>query len=257
MIETMRRFDRAWARLEGWLIVFVLILMVLVAGFAAGVRNLTRFDIEWASQLLNNIEWADSLLRKGTLWLSFLGASLATYHRKHIIIDPILRIAPARAKYSMLAVASVIAGLITFALTYSFGSAVRLNLTERPIEYEMLSAEGESMHVCDATDKELEAIVGLDRPTVFCIARSGFNAIGVPAETPGAAFQLIVPIMFFTMAVRLLAQGFGHVATLAGGAEAIAAAEEAEKRAIEAQAQSLHAGKGLTDDDGESPPPRV
>ena len=63
--------------------------------------------------------------------------------------------------------------------------------------------------------------------------------------TPGAAFQLIVPIMFFAMAMRLLGHGFGHISTLLGGAEAIAAAEEAERLATEAQAQSLHATKGI------------
>jgi TRAP-type C4-dicarboxylate transport system permease small subunit len=87
MIEQLRRMDRAWARGEGWLTVLVLILMVLVAGFAAGVRNLTRFDVAWANEMLTEMEWADSLLRKGTLWLAFLGASLATYSQKHINID--------------------------------------------------------------------------------------------------------------------------------------------------------------------------
>ena len=240
MIETLRRFDRRWARAEGWVIVGVLILMILVAGFAAGVRNLTRFDIEWASRLLNDMDWADSLLRKGTLWLAFIGGSLATYHRKHIIIDPVLRIAPARAKYTMLAISSIIAGVITVALTYSFSSAVYLNLTERPVEYELLSDEGKSMHVCDASDKQLAALEDFSKPSGFCVFRAALGGIGVPAETPGAAFQLIVPIMFFVMAIRLLGQGIGHMATLAGGSEAIARAEEAERLATEAQAQSFH-----------------
>jgi TRAP-type C4-dicarboxylate transport system permease small subunit len=239
MIETLRRFDRNWARAEGWVIVGVLILMVLVAGFAAGVRNLTRFDIEWASQLLNDMDWADSLLRKGTLWLAFVGASLATFHRKHIIIDPLLRIAPPKAKYTMLAIASLVAGIITFGLTYSFSSAVYLNLTERPVEYELLSAEGKSMHVCDASDEQLKDLMDFDRPTGFCVFRKGLELVGVPAETPGAAFQLIVPIMFFVMALRLTGQGFGHFGTVLGGDRAIAEAEEAERLATEAQAQSF------------------
>src|SRR5690242_8965337 len=87
MLDTLRRLDERWVKFEGWLTVAVLILMVFVAGFAAGVRNLTRFDIGWANALLNDMDWADSLLRKGTMWLAFLGASMATYHRKHINID--------------------------------------------------------------------------------------------------------------------------------------------------------------------------
>ena len=151
MIEFFRRIDRAWARGEEWLTVTVLILMVLVAGFQAGVRNLTRWDIQWANNLLMDMEWADSFLRKGTLWISFLGASLATYKHKHIAIDVLLRIAPLRSKYWMLAISGMLAGLVTLGVTYSFWTAAELNLTERPVEYEMLGDNG-PMHVCDATD---------------------------------------------------------------------------------------------------------
>ena len=42
----LHRIDRAWAKGEGRLLVGVLILMVLVAGFQAAVRNLTQFVIQ-------------------------------------------------------------------------------------------------------------------------------------------------------------------------------------------------------------------
>jgi TRAP-type C4-dicarboxylate transport system permease small subunit len=239
MMETVRLWDRRWARAEGWLTVFVLILMVLVAGFAASVRNLTRFDIAWASALLNDIEWADSLLRKGTLWLAFLGASLATHHKKHIIIDPLLRIAPPRARYTMLAIASIVAALLTAGITYSFSSAVYLNLTERPVEYELLGLDGESMHACDATPEQLKDLQDFDNPWIFCIFRSMLGLFGIPAETPGAAFQLIVPIAFFVISLRMIGQGIAYIAVLAGGPEAIARAEEEERMATEAQQASL------------------
>jgi TRAP-type C4-dicarboxylate transport system permease small subunit len=244
MVETLQRIDRGWARFEGWLIVAVLILMVLVAGFAAGVRNLTYFDVPWANRLLADMDWADSLLRKGTLWLAFIGGSLATYHRKHINIDIVQRLVPPKIKFGLLAFCALSAGVMTLALTYSFSSAVYLNLTERPVEYEMLGPSG-SMHVCDATAKQLEGLIDFEKPTMFCIARSVLGVLSVPAETPGAAFQLIVPIMFFAMAVRLLGHGVGHIATLLGGPEAIARAEEEERLAIEAQAHALHADKSI------------
>lgn len=250
-MELLRRFDRAWARGEGWLTVGVLILMVLVAGFQAGVRNLTRFDIQWANELLTDMEAADSFLRKGTLWLCFLGASLAVHKRKHIGIDILTRIAPPRAKYTMLAIAGIAAGLITLGLTYSFSSAVRLNLTERPIEYEMLGEEG-SMHVCDATDKQVDALQDFDKPTGFCVLRTVLNTVGIPAETPGAAFQLIVPVMFFVMSIRLLFQGMGAVAILLGGDTAIAEAEAEERRRVLAQQQSTSMPPGAPDDGEEA-----
>src|SRR5690242_2895793 len=154
MIEKLKRFDSGVARAEGWLTVLVLIIMVLVAGFAASVRNLTRFDVGWANALLNDMDWADSLLRKGTMWLAFLGASLATYHKKHINIDMMLRVVPARVKYAMIGVGTLIASVITVGLVISFSAAVYLNLTERPVEYELLNEKGDSIHLCEATDKE-------------------------------------------------------------------------------------------------------
>lgn len=234
MLDTLRRLDRGWARFEGWLVVGVLILMVLVAGFAAGIRNLTFFDIPWASRMLNDLDWADSLLRKGTLWLAFVGASLATYHRKHINIDIILRIVPPKAKFTLMAICAISAGLITFALTYSFSAAVYLNLTERPVEYELLGDHG-SMHVCDATDEQLKDLIDFEKPTMFCMARAVLGVLSVPAETPGAAFQLIVPVMLFVIALRFLGQGVGFVSIILGGPEALARAEEEEERMNQAQ----------------------
>jgi len=244
MIETLRRIDRTWARWEGWLTVVVLILMVLVAGFAASVRNLTFFDIQWANRLLNDMDWADSLLRKGTLWLAFLGASLATYHKKHIILDPILRIAPPKARFGMQGLAGILAGVITLALTYSFSSAVYLNLTERPVEYELLGDKG-SIHVCDATPQQLEQIQDLERPTGFCFARSVLSVLGIPAETPGAAFQLIVPVMLFVIAIRLFCQGVAYFKLLMADEDAIARAAEEERQSL--VAQSLPPGQGPDD----------
>jgi TRAP-type C4-dicarboxylate transport system permease small subunit len=241
MNDTLKRIDHAWAKGEGRLLVAVLILMIFVAGFQASVRNLTRFDVQWANELLTDLDWADSLLRKGTLWLSFLGASLATYNMKHINMDILLRVAPPKPKYMMLAIASIIGALITFGMTYSFSSAVYLNLTERPVEYEMLSPDGKSMHVCDGSPEAIAQLEGLDRPAIFCAARVALGAIGIPAETPGAAFQLIVPIMLFVISLRLLGQGVGYIQTVAAGEEALAKAEQEEHDRMLAQQASLHA----------------
>lgn len=238
MFETMRRIDRGWARFEGWTTVLVLILMVLVAGFAALVRNLTRFDIGWANALLNDMDWADSLLRKGTMWLAFLGASMATYHHQHINIDMILRIVPTRVRYMMTSFSSLVGSLITVALVISFSAAIYLNLTERPIEYELLGANGESVHVCDATDEELSHAPELERPTIFCLSRSALSLLSIPAETPGAAFQLIVPVMMAVMSLRLFGLAIRHGAIAFGGPEAVARAEDEERRVAKAQQEA-------------------
>jgi hypothetical protein len=226
------------------LTVGVLLSMVFVASFSAGIRNLTRFDLQWANALLTDMEWADSFLRKGTMWLAFLGASQATYYRKHISIDVLTRIAPLRQRYMMHAAAGVIAGIITFALSYSLASAVKLNLTERPIEYEVLGDSG-GIHVCDAKEAQLKDLEGVEVPHIFCGVRAVLNAIGVPAETPGAAFQIIVPFMFFVIGCRFLGLGIGAGLAVMQGEEALNRLEAEEH----ARMAAIHAAASGHDDD--------
>jgi TRAP-type C4-dicarboxylate transport system permease small subunit len=230
-MEFFRRLDRVWARGEGVLTVAVLLAMVFVAGFSAGVRNLTRFDIQWANQLLTDMEWADSFLRKATMWLAFLGASQATYYRKHISIDLLTRIAPLKSRYVMHALAGVIAGVITFALSFSLAQAVKLNLSERPIEYEVLGVDG-SKHICDASGPELKDLEGVDMPHVFCGVRKTLSVIGIHAETPGAAFQIIVPFMFFVIGLRFLGIGVASGLAVMEGEDAMRRLEADEHARI-------------------------
>jgi TRAP-type C4-dicarboxylate transport system permease small subunit len=237
-MEFFRRLDRAWARGEGAVTVLVLLSMVFVAAFSAGVRNLTRFDIQWANEILTDMEWADSFLRKATMWLAFLGASQACYYRKHISIDVLVRIAPLKQRYMMHAAAGLIAALITFAMSYSLWKAVELNLAERPIEYEMLTETG-SQHVCDATPEQLKVLEGVEAPTSFCAVRTVLKVFGIVPETPGSAFQLIVPFMFMVMGLRFLGAGATAATAVVQGEEALLkleAEEHARQAAVETAA---------------------
>jgi TRAP-type C4-dicarboxylate transport system permease small subunit len=247
-MELFRRIDHAWARLEGALTVIVLILMVFVAGFQAFVRNLSLYKVEWASKMLFDIEWADEILRNGTLWIAFLGASLATYYGRHIGIDIVMRVVPSRPKFAIRGISNILASIITVGLVITFSSASYLNLTERPIELEVLGANG-PMHVCDATSQELKEI-GSERPYIFCFFRSLLALVHIPAETATAAFQLIVPFMCVIVAIRFFGRGVSAFMTLWGGDEAIAAVEAEEAaaeakqlKALEESAASLSATK--------------
>jgi TRAP-type C4-dicarboxylate transport system permease small subunit len=248
-MEFFRRLDRAWARGEGVVTLAVLLAMVFVAGFSATVRNLTRFDVHWANEMLTNMEWADSFLRKGTMWLAFLGASQATYYRKHISIDVLTRIAPIKQRYMMHAAAGFITGAITFGLAYSLASAVAINLKERPLEYEILGNDG-AMHVCDATPAQLKDLEGVERPSTFCAVRSVLHAFSIPAETPGAVFQLFVPFMFFIIGVRFTGLGIGAARAVIKGDEAMKLLEAEEHDRIAAVHASL-SGEGSSDAPGE------
>lgn len=247
-MEFFRRLDRSWATGEKYVTVLVLLSMVFVAGFSAFIRNLTRFDVQWANEILTDMEWADSFLRKATMWLAFLGASQATFYRKHISIDVLTRLAPIKPRYMMHAAAGIAAAVITLCLAISLSAAVKINLSERPIEYEML-AEGGSKHVCDATEAELKAVEGVEVPSAFCALRSTLGVLGVKPETPGSAFQLIVPVMFFIMAIRFLGIGIGTGLAVVQGPEALARLEHEEEQRLAATHASLATDKGPHDEE--------
>ena len=85
-MKYIRRIDIGIARGEAAVAATVLLLMILVAATQAALRNLTNLDFSWANLILERMEWADSFLQKGTLWLAFFGASLSTFDEKHIAI---------------------------------------------------------------------------------------------------------------------------------------------------------------------------
>jgi hypothetical protein len=184
-----------------------------VAAAQALLRNLTNLELDWAHAGLSAIEGADSFLQKGTLWLAFLGASLATHEDKQIAIDILPRIAPPRLRALMKGFVGLAAGATAMALSGVFYLAVLNNAQDRPLEYEVFSAAGQAIHVCDATAAELSE-AGLERPSLFCAVRSTLGVLGAPVETPGAAAQLIVPVMFFVIGVRLLFKGAGGFLSL-------------------------------------------
>jgi hypothetical protein len=74
-VKYIRRLDRGLARGEAAIAATVLLLMILVAAMQAALRNLTNLDFEWANLVLERMDWADSFLQKGTLWLAFSESS--------------------------------------------------------------------------------------------------------------------------------------------------------------------------------------
>lgn len=179
--------------------------MIALASLQALLRNLTYLELSFANDALGQLAWIDEFLKKGTLWLAFLGASLATRDERHIAIDVLPKLLNDQGKRFVRGLVGISAGLISFMLARAFWGAVQVNATERPISYEVLADTG-TLHVCDATLAQLETS-GMAAPTLFCGLRSGLSAIGVPVETPGAAAQLIVPVAFVVIGVRLLAHG--------------------------------------------------
>lgn len=204
-MDWIRKFDAGLARGEGAIAAVVLLLMILLASVQALLRNLTYLDLSFANDALGHLAWIDDFLKKGTLWLAFLGASLATRDERHIAIDVLPKLLNDQGKRFVRGLVGIAAGLISFMLARAFWGAVLVNGEERPISYEVL-ADGDALHICDATAAQLAASHA-DAPSIFCGLRSGLSALGVPVETPGAAAQLIVPIAFVIIGIRLLAHG--------------------------------------------------
>jgi TRAP-type C4-dicarboxylate transport system permease small subunit len=177
--------------------------MIAVAATQAALRNLTNLDFDWANLALEHMEWADSFLQKGTLWLAFFGASLSTFDEKHIAIDVLPRLAPPRGKQLLRAIVSVFASVTCFYLGRVFWLSVLNNAQEIPLEYSVLGPSDEMIHICEAP---LQVLVdtGLSRPDLFCALRSGLEVFGAQMSTPDVALQLIVPAMFIFMAVRFI-----------------------------------------------------
>ncbi|MFH1243804.1 MAG: TRAP transporter small permease [Pseudomonadota bacterium] len=94
-MNALKRFEKALARVERWLIVALLWLMVIFTFLQVGLRGLyTHRHLQWANTLMGHLDWSEAFVRLLVLWLSFLGASLLTAENKHIKIDIFSTILP-------------------------------------------------------------------------------------------------------------------------------------------------------------------
>lgn len=204
-MKYIRSFDRGLARGEAAIAAAVLLIMIAVAATQAALRNLTNLDFDWANLALEHMEWADSFLQKGTLWLAFFGASLSTYDEKHIAIDVLQRIAPERGRQFLRAIVCLFASVTCFYLGRVFWLSVLNNAREIPLEYSVLGPTDEMIHICEAPANVI-ADAGLSRPDLFCGVRSALEVFGAQMSTPDVALQLIVPAMFIFMSVRFISR---------------------------------------------------
>lgn len=81
MLRIISGIDKSLMRMENFLIILLLSVMVLMAFLQVILRNLFSMGILWA----------DIFLRHLVLWVGFIGASLATRESRHINIDILTR----------------------------------------------------------------------------------------------------------------------------------------------------------------------
>jgi Tripartite ATP-independent periplasmic transporters, DctQ component len=202
-LQTLRRWDAGVARLEGLVVTLLLLSMIAVAAGQALWFNLAERGVDWAARLLEATSWADPFLQKGTLWLAFIGASLATHEDRHFAIDLVTKVVPERAARALLRVGALGAGLVSLALAAVFFHACLASDKTVPFEYEQLTANGRE-HVCGVA-----ALAGAARPELLCSVRAALGALGVPISTLAGASQLIVPLLLVVIALRLIARALG------------------------------------------------
>ena len=215
MLKHLERFDAGVARGEAALATLFLVSMIAAASIQAVFRNLSGMEVDWATASLEGLTWVDPFLQKGTLWLAFLGASLATREGRHIGIDLFPRLAPIRVKLVMRAVAGLGPAVVGLFPPRPFRAGAPVDAAQRPARVEGWGDQG-AMHVCDATAQQV-ADASLEVPTIFCSLRGALAAVNVPVETGESALQLIVPVMFMMIAARLFANAIGSVIRLVTG----------------------------------------
>jgi TRAP-type C4-dicarboxylate transport system permease small subunit len=208
IMSKLKRIDDAIANFEAAVAVGMLLLMLVMAFAQALLRNLTQLGADWANAALEQLSFADFILSKGTLWLAFLGASLAVRTDKHIAIDIVPRLVSPKARTIMRGLVGFISCAISLALARAFWEAVIINGQERPPEFELLTSQG-AVHICEASAAQLTEL-SASRPWFFCSIRALLAALGAHVDTPGAAFQLIVPVMLVIMSIRMFAQGVNY-----------------------------------------------
>lgn len=106
-------------RLERWVLVLLISSLAAFAVLQIILRNFFS----------TGFVWGDDLLRHGVLWLSILGASRATLEKKHIRIDLLPRVIPARIKFItdfMCCFVSFFICLVLFWASWNFVQGERL-----------------------------------------------------------------------------------------------------------------------------------
>lgn len=100
------RIDAVFCRVEGWLLVVSLLVMVAMTFTQVVLRNL----------LDQGVLWFDPVVRHLVVWIGFLGAAVATREKKHVNVDALSRYIKGAARHGVNIVVSGFATAVTFFL---------------------------------------------------------------------------------------------------------------------------------------------
>jgi len=108
-MKVLLAVDRALSRVEGWILIALLSVMVLLSFVQVVLRNVFH----------EGIIWADILLRHIVLWIGFLGAAIATSEDRHISIDAFARFLPDRVCHAASAITHLFAAAVCGILAHA------------------------------------------------------------------------------------------------------------------------------------------
>ena len=215
-MNLLRAFDRNLARGEAALATLVLLSPMVGAPVQAALWNLANGGALWASDALQALSWGDAFLEKATLWVAMFGASLATFHGKHIGIDVLQRVAAPKQRAFMRGVSSVFAGVTCLLFARVVLSALLAKSARIPAEYGVFDADFNTVHICLGTAEAI-ADAGYTRPDLFCGLRSFLEALGLTVNPPERAMDLLMPALFLVIGVRFVAYGIGAFGRIGTG----------------------------------------
>jgi TRAP-type C4-dicarboxylate transport system permease small subunit len=105
-MTALRIVNRALVRVEGWLLVFFLSTMVIIAFAQVVLRNLAG----------TGLVWGDILVRHLVLWTAFAGAALAASEDRHISIDALTKFIPVRPRFFIKVLTNGFAAVVSYFL---------------------------------------------------------------------------------------------------------------------------------------------
>jgi TRAP-type C4-dicarboxylate transport system permease small subunit len=105
-VNILKKIDAAFNKVEGALLILLLIVMLVMAFLQVMLRNFFS----------GGIIWGDILLRHLVLWIGFLGAALATSGERHINIDALTRYLPFRIRELVATMTNIFAAAVCFLL---------------------------------------------------------------------------------------------------------------------------------------------
>jgi TRAP-type C4-dicarboxylate transport system permease small subunit len=203
----IRRFDEGVATGEATILAVTLLLMIFFALLQAILGRMRDAGIQLANDLIDQLHWIDPFLQVCMVWISFLGASLAAHHNKHIGVDVVIRMLPRRVRPAVEGVAKVLSGAVAVVLALVFWAAVMGFNSPETLDYEYSVMSGsETVHICDASEEVLRDQPE-GRPALYCAIRGLLGSFGARSQTPLGASMMIMPVAFLIIGARFLGQG--------------------------------------------------